>query len=263
MAPIKFEENIKEKLEQREIQPSQDAWNKLSSRLNKEEKNSPKKSYWWLGIAASFIGLLIISIVMIRNTSNTHEVSPILVEEETHKNIPEAKEEQQNMVKEVVVVPEDSQKIEDKLQPIIKQDSKITERKKVAAKENNEQLIQSKKSTAINIDESVDSLNKEKELLKTQKSITEIKVDQVVAQIQELKSSSKGVTDREIDSLLSEAQKDIATQHLYNKTTKTVDAELLLMDVESDLEQSFRDRVFEALKSGYKKAKTAVADRNN
>ena len=45
MAPIKFEEQLKEKLEQRTIQPSQDAWNKLNDRLdNVEEKQNNKKN---------------------------------------------------------------------------------------------------------------------------------------------------------------------------------------------------------------------------
>jgi hypothetical protein len=34
MAPVKFEDNIREKLESREIEPSGDAWKRLSERLD-------------------------------------------------------------------------------------------------------------------------------------------------------------------------------------------------------------------------------------
>ena len=42
-----------------------------------------------------------------------------------------------------------------------------------------------------------------------------------------------------------------------------IDASDLLQDVEADLDQSFRDKVFKTLKSSYYSVKTAVADRNN
>ena len=34
MAPIKFEEKIKDKLEQRHLKPSADAWDRLSEKLD-------------------------------------------------------------------------------------------------------------------------------------------------------------------------------------------------------------------------------------
>jgi len=37
----------------------------------------------------------------------------------------------------------------------------------------------------------------------------------------------------------------------------------LLTEVEGELDQSFRDQIFEKLKSGFLKVRTAVADRNN
>jgi len=42
-----------------------------------------------------------------------------------------------------------------------------------------------------------------------------------------------------------------------------VDASALLLEAEQELDRSFRDQIFDALKSGYLKAKTAVANRNN
>ncbi|MCB0445367.1 MAG: hypothetical protein KDC68_06915, partial [Gelidibacter sp.] len=71
------------------------------------------------------------------------------------------------------------------------------------------------------------------------------------------------ISDEAIDALLNQAQKEITLQKLYNEDVKTVDANALLQDVETDLQQSFRDKVFEALQTSYDKVKTAVAQRNN
>ena len=38
MAPIKFEDNIRARLEQREIKPSAEAWEKLEAALDQEAK---------------------------------------------------------------------------------------------------------------------------------------------------------------------------------------------------------------------------------
>ena len=84
-----------------------------------------------------------------------------------------------------------------------------------------------------------------------------------MAQIQELKNANDVVTEDEIDALLNEAEKAIFKEKIKSANTQTVDADALLQDVEADLQQSFRDRVFEALKTSYETVKTAVAERNN
>ena len=45
-------------------------------------------------------------------------------------------------------------------------------------------------------------------------------------------------------------------------TGETVDADSLLWDVEMEMDQSFREKVFDIMKEGYLKARTAVANRN-
>jgi len=58
MAPIKFEDKLKDKLESRSLQPSEDAWNTLANKLDKEEEKNNNTRFWWLGIAASIIGVI-------------------------------------------------------------------------------------------------------------------------------------------------------------------------------------------------------------
>lgn len=89
------------------------------------------------------------------------------------------------------------------------------------------------------------------------------KVKEVVASVQKIQGENQTVTLDEIDALLAKAQRDIATNRILNSNTQKIDAAALLMDVESELQRSFRDRVFEALGEGYLKVRTAMAERNN
>ncbi|HKL90322.1 MAG TPA: hypothetical protein VJ880_03980, partial [Allomuricauda sp.] len=87
------------------------------------------------------------------------------------------------------------------------------------------------------------------------------KVEEVVAQVQIMENAHQDVTDAEVDSLLRAAQQQILTDKLFTEGG-SVDAMSLLAEVEDELDESFRDQIFDALKSGYLKLRTAVADRN-
>ena len=241
MAPIKFEENIKDKLEKRTIQPSADAWQTLASRL--ETKNNKKKSpyYLWLGVAASIVAIMFIASQLFVNNNNTTIETPVIVNtnKETIKKI-----ESENILQKKDVLTNNVEKESVKELNIKTPKSEKTE---VA------QLTKQKEEKTV----------LPKEVIVNKTSFEDLKVQQVVAQIQGLKDKGESVTDKDIDALLDQAQKEITLQNIYNETTKTVDANALLQDVESDLQQSFRDKVFNALKSSYNTVKTAVAERNN
>ena len=61
MAPMKFEEQLKDKLEQRTIEPSSNTWQKLSDKLDANESKKKNKGFWYLGIAASIVGIIFIT----------------------------------------------------------------------------------------------------------------------------------------------------------------------------------------------------------
>src|SRR5690606_33725577 len=87
------------------------------------------------------------------------------------------------------------------------------------------------------------------------------KVEEVVAQVEHLERVQE-VSDREVDSLLRAAQQQILREKIF-RPEGGVDALALLAEVEGELDASFRERVFEALKAGYLKMRTAVAQRND
>ena len=251
MAPIKFEENIKDKLEKRTIEPSNLAWNKLSDKLDAQEGKSNTKKVWWLGIAASLVGVFLVTTLFF-SKDETETITPILVETPIKETIePEKTLPENNSIIENDV---SSQKEVSRLQEksIIKTVKKKEKRKTFA--KTNESFVPKTEIVANNVLE-------EEVILK--EDLNNVNNEEIVAQIPELKKDKGLVSDAEIESLLLGAQKDLVENKIKTESTKTVDANSLLMAVETDLEKSFRDKVFNTLISGYNTVKTAVVQRND
>ena len=88
--------------------------------------------------------------------------------------------------------------------------------------------------------------------------IPESQVEKVVA---EVKPGATPVSDLEVDALLYAAMAELE-QERAAYAVQPVNADELLQEVEYELDQNFRQKVFEVLKEGFSKAKTAVANRN-
>ena len=258
MAPIKFEEQIKEKLEKRTIQPSTEAWIKLTDRLDQQNKKQNHKSFWWLGIAASIVGIILVTIFVFENSVSK-------ISEPTIVDINNNEKPKTNTVVSEDIETQNQESVNDS-----KSEIKLTnEEQVVSQKAKSSELISPKKE--MNIKEVVVSNDikvEEQTQIATETLLNTVDFEQakfndVVAEINRINTENQGISEAEIDSLLKQAEREILTNRIYNEKTKTVDASALLQDVEADLEQSFRSRVFEALKSGYVTVKTAVAERNN
>ncbi|MBT8275281.1 MAG: hypothetical protein KJO39_03975 [Bacteroidia bacterium] len=268
MAPFKIEDNIREKMQERELQPSEGAWAKLEARLG-EEKNSGLNRNTWYAIAAGFIGILILASVFFNSNSLTNEGE--IVQEDTY--VEELNSGNDNEFKELISEPDTS---EDELAI----DEKVLEEKdnaktvpvlqkiiaKKEPKEQNEIKIDQKIIAASEVEEQPEQVN-ETRLIEDQptdnRGFVESKVNEVVAEVENRIKTNSTVTPEEVDALLMEAQREISNQRILNSQTKKVDAAALLEDVEFEMERSFRDKVFDALGDGYNKIKTAVAERNN
>lgn len=240
MEPNKFENNIKEKLEERRLQPSNDAWDELSERLEQKEEKKINKAYWWLGMAASLVGLLFVAFQFF----NTEEVKPVIVDA---PNVIQLKENTQVADEEV-----------EKPKEVLKQEKPIETIEKQAIKDNyvaitKEQVVPKEKNQIVT----------PTTVIQEKLTFEEQKIQDVVAKVNELKNQNKEVTDAIIDDLLLEAQKEISFKESYNSSTCIVDAHMLLQEVETDLDKSFRSKVFDAIKASYNSVKTAVAQRNN
>ncbi|MEZ4801816.1 MAG: hypothetical protein R2797_03520 [Gelidibacter sp.] len=258
MAPIKQEEQMRDKLEKRVLQPSPESWATLSKRLDAEQKNKNKSLFWWFGIAASIIGIVFVTAMYFNNTSFENNTPTIV---NSNDNVIQKEEIQKGEFKKEEVAVEDIKPVEHSPKETEQKSNAKTNLPKKSQLLN--QIPQEQIVAQVQHSSSKTSTDKVSEIKTSELTFEEQKVKDVVAIIKDLKTNGKTVTDAEIDSLLKRAQKEILSNRLYNETTRTVDANVLLQDVEADLQQSFRSKVFEALQSGYESVKTAVAQRNN
>ena len=275
MAPINFEENIKEKLEKRTLQPSADAWTTLSNNLNNHDKKNKRGFIFYIGIAASIVGILLVTTVMFDSTENQLG-DPILVDTEINASQIKLDEDINNDIvnMEVVVTISEEKKeqnITDIIKSSIKNEPKLanTSNQSTTSKiENN--VKKSPKDESLNVNETTQALatinpisNKKEQSSMSILTFEEVKAVEVVNQIKKLEIENGMVTDTEIENLLKQAEREILRERIYTETSRTVNADALLQDVEDELEQSFRSRVFEGLKSHSKTLLSAVAERNN
>lgn len=279
MAPIKFEEQIKDKLEQRTIQPSNDAWDQLSKKLNTEDKKKSKRLFFYVGIAASIVGVFLFANVIF-NSSENHRVLPTVVDaqEQESKGIKSKPEFDKLENTEVIVdVSEENYQVEHKNEVqsqvlSIKNEQKesIIAEASVKTKKESKQNLQPEKQMNHIINETgkavaVDDVKISQETIKPANKLTyeDTRALQVVAAIEKLEIENGAITESEFENLLKQAEKEILQHRIFNETTRTVDADALLQDVEADLDQSFRSRVFEGLTSRSKTLLSAVVERNN
>ena len=275
MAPIKFEENIKDKLEKRTIEPSGDAWSTLSTDLKINDKKNTQGVLFYIGIAASIIGVLFVTTVMFNALENQLS-QPTIVDTNTKAFQIKLEEKRSNEVVEknmIVPISEENnkQELKHKTKSSIKKEPKLaTISNQSSSNQGGKELGKLIKTDLIIAETmSQNAVSVTTVALKKEQSLTstltyeQLKTTEVITQIKKLEAENGTVTDAEIDALLKQAERQILREYLYNETTRMVDADALLQDVEDDLEQSFRTKVFEGLKSSYKTVLTAVTERNN
>lgn len=240
----KLEKHIKNQLQNREISPSPEAWEKIARELKPERSTSPKRTYWW-AIAASIVGSIVLSVRFFSPQDSIEAPKEVIViqegntEEETLETL-EGKHSDINLEKSreelVLEVPMDK-----------KSDKGPNDIGTIAQVAKNE-------------------VSNDQESLKDIKEVTDLdiadKLEEVLAQVNSMENNSITVSDEEIDSLLMAAQREILAEKTLGENGK-VDALALLNEVELELYDDQRNPLFIKLKEGFFKLRTAVADRNN
>ncbi|RNC84172.1 MAG: hypothetical protein ED556_11995 [Winogradskyella sp.] len=267
MAPIKFEEQIKDKLEKRTVSPSTNAWSKLSHRLDADEKSKKRTAFWWFGIAASIAALVFLSILYF-DKSNNEPINNTLVEDKnevitTPENDVNTINEEVNATQEDAVAISEEIKTDKSIEEV--EDSKLNNTSKKAYKvllpsKRNTDAVASleEKSSPANTDEVIN--NSSRDVINT----PEIEIKDIITELDKIKSQKEyAVSDKDIDSLLKIANRELLMDKQIKKRNTIVDADALLQDVEDEMGQSFRTLIYETLKDGYKRVKTVVAKRND
>jgi hypothetical protein len=222
MEPNNIENQIREKLNQREIQPSQNAWDRLDAMLSIEEQK-PKRNFKWLSIAAIFLGFTLIGIFMMNNENSVEIVipsTPIVLENKTKL-----------IEKEVVT------EVENKLQAVKEEKAIVYQPKKIE-----------KPSTEINPkkDFMLDNHSKKEEVIVKNKS----------------KEITKKYINAESLLAEMETGEKIEIHNISKKPSIKVDAKVLLSSVEKEVDESFRDKVIQSINKKYNSVKSTLANRN-
>jgi len=247
MGQLKFEKDFSEKLNKRKLAPKAGNWEELSARLNSEEK-SKRPMFWWIGIAATFVGgILIFSIMFNKPISETPEIVKAPTEEFAKEKIESQQISFEKPASEEVIEPKKAS-----VKPVENVFSK------------KEPVVNSKFATVGKPQESSKTENDQTHMdpgLMKETNISGIP-EEVIAEASSKENRTGKITDAEVDALLAEALTKIKGERSPKSVTVNIDANSLLLGVELEMEHSITEKVFDVLKEGYFKAKTAVVNRN-
>ena len=243
MAKNSVEKKIREVLQERTITPSESAWNKVEAQLG-PTSIAPGFRYWSYGIAAGFIGVLFLSIFYF--TQRNNEVLPskeVVRTNATDGEVLDADEIQGS-----------TELVSEKTEVIVQKTTEVFDQPLVEIPaETNKMLVQKARNPEISDKRVVeDFVSLEK---------VDTKIAQVMTQVSMLEQNKGRVSDATVDSLLRAAQKELLGEQVLREP-QAVDALALLTDVEDELNLSLRDQLFEKLKDGYEKVRSAIAYRN-
>lgn len=244
--------NIKHILEARRMEVSENSWDKLANQL---DANDQKKKRIRLYPYAACIALLVSFIVFMMLKTNTAVGTETIVKTEikSDNNLlkAESKDETIPTVTEKIITQNNSIASEETTSIPVKEKQLKTE----LHKEIQNAVVSTEKEI----------VPKEIETIIAQKEVVIDQNEELKASIAALSASEKVVIkDEEIDELLKKAQKSI--QHLNIQDTidltTIVSADDLLEEVEYELDTSFKQKVFELIKTNIQKTRTVIADRN-
>ena len=245
MAQNKLETQIKEKLNSREIQPSEMAWDRLDAMLSVSEEKKTKRfpflTYKFIGIAASVLVFLSVGLYYINQENTDIEVEEsVVVKEEVKTN---TSEENSNTSKEINSVPVQKEE----------QVASITNNQpQTINKKSSQSFNQNDQKTAVN---PIINKNKEIEYLGNG-DVAQKDLPRIETKKQIVVSKSKYVN---VDDLLASVENESKNT---KKPSVKVNANTLLSQVDGELEQSFRQKAINRISKNYQEVKVALANRN-
>ena len=272
MAPVKFEDTMRERLEQRKIAPSDAAWDRIAGKLETHEVVKKSNRTLWLAIAASFVGGVIATLLIINNPTTTTTATEIVTTNDTTAIEKEAVVDDTKAIELIANQDDSPNRAQGETQTeVLSKAVSSTKVRPIVAPDN----AVTAKTVTVKVPETPNVVKAQKLQLEIKEAVTQQGIAQVDTpglkdaidqQLDQLSTQVdlQAVSDAEIDSLLQAAQLEIMSQQAFSTPASTVDAEALLLDVEAEVDPaSFKDKIFEALSDGFKKARDAVADRNN
>ena len=240
MEPNKLENQISEKLNSREIQPSAQAWDRLDAMLSVAEEKKTKRSFGWLYIAASILVLLTVGLFFF--TQNGAKIQP--------KN-----EVVTTKTKDTIQKP-----VNETTTPIVDQKSE----NQIAVSTDNRQPTKTNQAVSIN-NQKTTNQKQSNPLINHDKPIEYlINSDVAIKDIPKIETKKENsIANNKLDDFLLAGLDNAATKSVNKKSAVKVDAKSLLSEVDGELELTFREKVINKAAKNYKEVKVALANRNN
>lgn len=232
MEPNNIENQIREKLNSREIQPSAQAWDRLDAMLTVAEEKKTKRSFFsfkYIGIAASVLVFVTLGMFYFNQKNTIIEPQNSVVNTEIKRENTE----------ETIPTEQNSILIKEKNNEVAVSNEKVITRNPKLETRNSQPIVN--EVSIINQNQQEAIVNHEVVLPKTEEKT--IKKNSMV----------------DVDELLASVEKDRKKETKINKTNVKVDAKSMLSEVDTELDLSFRQRVYK----NYKSLKEAVANRNH
>ncbi|MEN2488056.1 hypothetical protein AAYQ05_09690 [Flavobacterium sp. B11] len=238
MEPNNFEKDFREKLNDRKIDPSDKAWDRLNAMLSVAEEKKPKKSRKWLYIAASIVGFLLVGTIYF-NRSETVEIkkdTPIVLEQKTNRDTVNAVGINKN---DVVSVSNHHQKRIMKNTPA-----------PVGIHNQNKNSEQLENNVALSV----------KNDLKEDTAI----VNSFESKNHQSENKSKYISAEKLLAEVNGKVETNATDEIIKKNRKAVSVNPndLLLNAETELNQSYRESALDKFNKNLKVVKSAIANRN-
>ncbi|RWW92293.1 hypothetical protein [Flavobacterium cerinum] len=228
MEPNKLEKDFKKKLEQRTIQPTEMAWDRLDAMLSVTEKKKPNRT--WMYMVASFLVFLLVGSLFLKQEKENNG-NGIIKTEDAVVTVDHPVEAQIEQEDNQVTVPE------------IKNQDVITapvRNQKAVAATTTKRVNAATNGKAVTIQNTV-VVNKEALAVTDKKEPTVL------------------LPAAETQNLIAAATNQTAGK---SKSTVKVDPNSLLSSVEGELTDSYRSKTFQGVVKNFNAVKTAVANRN-
>ena len=229
MEPNKLEKLFREKLENREIKPSEGSWDRLDAMLTVAENPKPKRRFGWLYLAASVVGLLLVGTVFF-NQKNT------VVESE-------------NKVVNMDSVPSKAPEVPTPINVNEKSNYSESEHAAIA-------------QSVISKVDKVPTPSKEQTIVNSnQNQVPEVSI---IHQKTDQKSISSPTNAVSVDELLASVTNPSKNESPSSeKSNVRVNPNNLLTQVDGELELTFREKVINKVNKNYQTVKVALSNRNN
>lgn len=250
MEPNNIENQIREKLNSREIKPTEMAWDRLDAMLSVAEEKKTKRFVFFnfknIGIAASILLFVSLGLFFFNKNEIIVPENDVVIKENSNNN--------------------NNDNSNDKnLESVHKQENQVAE-----ATQNSQlttchtELVEVRNLKSSPSFNSINQKTNQQSIINKEKAI-EYQVSEVIAQKDMPKITSQEKIEMpnrvsvNADDLLASVEKSSKPE---KKNTIKVNANSLLSQVDGELEQTFRQKVINKISKNYQEVKVALANRN-